>query len=278
MYNKGDFHIHTNASDGKYSAAQIIDLAKLQEVDILSITDHDTVASLKEGIEIGNKHGIKVIPGIELSTLYKGKSIHILGYFKNNNYENPRLLDYLKEMNDYRVLRARKIVKNLDKYFNIKLNYEDILKSAHGIVARPHIAKAIVNAGYPYDWDYIFQNFINEDSPAYVPNKKLSVSEGIDFLKSMNAITVLAHPVLIKNIDIKEIMQFGFDGIEAIYFMNSGTQTEDLIAFARKNDLIITAGSDFHGISKDDGSHADTIGAVYLTSTQIDIFLQKLIN
>lgn len=278
MYYKGDFHIHTNASDGKYSASQIIDLARLQGVDILSITDHDTVASLKEGIEIGYKHGIKVIPGIELSTLYKGKSIHILGYFKDNSYENQKLLDYLKEMNDYRVLRARKIVENLDKYFNIRLNYEDILKSAHGIVARPHIAKAIIKAGYSYDWDYIFHNFINEDSPAYVPNKKLSVNEGIDFLKSMNAVTILAHPVLIKNISIEEMIQFNFDGIEAIYYMNSESQTEYLINFAKENSLIITAGSDFHGISKDDGGHADTIGAVYLNSPEIDIFLQKLTN
>jgi 3',5'-nucleoside bisphosphate phosphatase len=276
MYFKGDFHIHTSASDGKYSPSDVVTLAKSQGVDILSITDHDTIASLEEAMECGVKNGIKVIPGIELSTLYKGKSVHILGYFKNMDYKNQRFLDYLKEMNDYRIYRAQKIVENLDAYFNIKLDYEDILKSAQGIIARPHIAKAIMEAGYSHDWDYIFQNFISEDSPAYVPNKKLSTKEGVDFLKSMNAITVLAHPVLIKNANINEMLQFGFDGIEAIYYMNTESQTKDFVAFAKKNNLIITAGSDFHGISKADGSHADKIGAVFLNSNEIDTFLKKL--
>lgn len=278
MYSKADLHIHTNASDGKFTPDEIIHLAKSQGIDLLAITDHDTVGALKEGIECGIKNGIKVIPGIELSTLYKGNSIHVLGYFKSINYENERFTNYLQEMTDFRLRRAEEMVKNLDKYFNIKLNYKEMLENAQGVVARPHIASAIIKAGYPYDWNYIFHNLIGEKSPAYVPNKKLSTKDGVNFLKSVNALTVLAHPVLIKNIEVQELLQFGFDGIEAIYYMNTESETENLINFAEEHNLIITAGSDFHGISKDDGSHADKVGSVYLDSARIHMFLQKLYN
>lgn len=276
MFTKGDFHIHTNASDGKYTGHDIINFAKQQCVDILSITDHDTTESVESTVEFGKKHGILVIPGIELSTLYYGESVHILGYFNGNSYKKDSFQKFLKNMNDYRKYRAEKITENLYRYFNIKLDFNKILQDANGIVARPHIAKAIIEAGYDYSWDYIFQNFIGEDSPAYVPNKKLHTNEGIELLKSTGAIVVLAHPVLISKSCIQDVVNLDFDGIEAIYPMNTEKDTKKFIEIAQNNSLIITAGSDFHGISKSDESHADKIGAVHLDSNNIQIFLEKL--
>lgn len=276
MYSKADLHIHTCASDGKYSPEEIVDMALSEKVDLISITDHDTVASLDKALEYGEKNNLKVIPGIELSTLHNGESIHVLGYFSGKVFKNPKFLNYIKSIADYRVERAKMMVENLYKFFNINLDYETILKSADGIIARPHIVKAIIEAGYPYSWDYVFKNILGQDSPAYVPNKKLSTKDGIDFLKSVDALTVLAHPVLIKSSSAEELLKFGFDGIEAIYHMNSESQTEYYIDLAKRNNLIITAGSDFHGISKEDGSHAEKIGTVSLNAELIDTFLEKL--
>lgn len=275
-YTKGDFHLHTKASDGKLPPKGLVNLAKKEAVDILAITDHDTLSGINEAVAEGERIGVKVIPGIELSTLYNGKNVHILGYFNNMESVDDKFRNYLKEMNDYRINRGEKIVKKLDEVFNIKLDYNKILEKAEGIVARPHIAKAIIDSGYEYSFEYIFNNFIGEGCPAYVPNIKLSSEEGLNLLHSVNALTVLAHPILIKDTSLEELLQYPFDGIEAIYSLNTEADTKRFLEYAEKYNKIVTAGSDFHGIVKDDSKHASTVGQVYLNNAGIEIFLQKL--
>ncbi len=276
MYKKGDFHLHTTASDGRLSPTELVNMAKKEAVDIISVTDHDTICGINEAVLEGEKLNIKVVPGVELSTLYNNENVHILGYFKSAEYIGYELKNYLKDMDEYRVYRAKKIVENLDKFYNIKLNYEKVIECAKGIVARPHIAKAIVDAGYNYKWDYIFKNFIGENSLAYVPNKKISTEEGINLLQDHNALVVLAHPILIRNIDLNELLTLPFHGIEAIYGMNTYEDTQSFKLLAKKHNKIITAGSDFHGITKDDSKHASKVGEVFLDEKNIDIFLNLL--
>lgn len=268
--------MHSTDSDGKLSPKDLVNLASKQDLDIISLTDHDTISGLDEAISEGIKIGIRVIPGIELSTLYKGKTVHILGYFKNAQYINSKFKTFLKEMDDYRILRAKKMIDNLYKFFDIKLNYDDVLKEARGIIARPHIAKAIIDAGYNYSFDYIFSKFIGDSSPAYVPNKKLDTEDGINMLKSMCAMVVLAHPVLVKIKNIEDLIKLPFDGIEAIYPANSYSDTSRFINYANKYNKIISAGSDFHGLYINDSRHACSPGKVYLEEKEITIFLDKL--
>ncbi len=275
MYNRGDFHLHTNASDGKLSPKELIYTASTRGLDIIAITDHDTTLNVEEGIREGLSENIRVIPAIELSTIHNKESIHILGYFKDDKYKNGVFQNYLKDMENYRVLRAEKIVENLDTFFNIKLDYQKILDDAKGVIARPHIAKAIMNAGYKYDWKYIFDNLLSNDSPAYVQTKKISTADGISMLKKVNALVVLAHPVLIKKSSIDEMMAFDFDGIEAVYPVNTKKQKAFLKAKAREYNKFITAGSDFHGITTSDTSHG-VIGSVFLSHNELDIFVKEL--
>jgi len=275
LYFKGDFHTHTNASDGKFSAHDLINLVKASGIDIMAITDHDTTDNLNSAIEESKKIGIKIIPGIELSTLHNGESIHVLGYFKDSSYMKKDLQDFLKEMKDYRIWRAQKIVSNLSKYFNINLDYDNVTKNTNGVIARPHIARAIISAGYNYTYDYIFDNIINKESPAYVPNKKVTVDAGIKILKRANAVVILAHPILIKKTSIEEMLKFDFDGIEAIYPLNSEKDTEHFILLAKENNKLITAGSDFHTDETSDTKHGK-LGDIYLDSENIDKLLEKL--
>ncbi len=276
LYKKGDFHLHSTASDGKFSPIDLVNLAKDQHLDIMALTDHDTISGIDDAISQSTKIGIKFIPGIELSTLYKGRSVHVLGYFKNIDNIDNNFRTFLKKMNDYRVNRAREIVENLYKFFNIKLDYDDILKKANGIIARPHIARAIIDAGYDYTFDYIFSKFIGEDSPAYVPNKKISTEDGIAVLKSMKAMVVLAHPVLIRKVNVEDVIKLPFDGIEAIYPANTQDDTIKFINYASKYNKIISAGSDFHGLDSNNSKHGSLPGYVYLEEDRIDIFLNKL--
>ena len=275
MYNRGDFHLHTNASDGKLNPKELIYEAYVNGLDIIAITDHDTTLNVEEGIREGLSRNIRVIPGIELSTIHNNESIHVLGYFKDDKYKDAYFQNLLFDMANYRIIRAKKIVENLYTFFKIKLDYQQILDEAKGVIARPHIAKAIINAGYKYDWNYIFDNLISNDSPAYVQTKKISTAEGITILKNHNALVVLAHPVLIKNSTIDEMLCLDFDGIEAVYSQNTKKQKAFLKAKAKEYNLIITAGSDFHGITTSDTSHG-VIGSVSLHHNELAAFVSVL--
>jgi predicted metal-dependent phosphoesterase TrpH len=274
MYLKGDFHMHTTASDGKLSPEELVLKAVSCGVDIIAITDHDTIDALETCISLGKKNKLKIIPGVELTTVHNGESIHVLGYFRDESYKKPELKDFLNSIKNHRIVRGKKIIENLDTYFNIKIDYEEVLKKAKGIIARPHLAQAIIDSGYTKDWSYIFENILGENSPAYIPNKKITLQEGIDFLKSFNAITVLAHPVLIKETSIEELINFDFDGMEAIYPLNTEEDTKKLVSLAKANNKLITSGSDFHGIEND--TKHGTIGSYPLEGYLLHEFLTQL--
>jgi len=275
MYNRGDFHLHTNASDGKLSPKELIHEASMSGLDIIAITDHDTTLNVDEAIREGISENIRVIPGIELSTIHNNESIHILGYFKDDKYKDVDFQNFLKDIDDFRLFRAKKIVENLDLFFNIKIDYQNVLDVAQGVIARPHIAKAIINAGYKYEWKYIFDTFLSNDSPAYVHIKRISTADGISILKKLNALVVLAHPVLIKKSSIDEMFSLDFDGVEAVYPINTKKQKTLLKLKAKEYGKFITAGSDFHGISASDTGHG-LIGSVFISNEELNIFVNAL--
>lgn len=252
----------------------MIYLAKEENLDIISVTDHDTTDGIEEALFYGEKLNIKVIPGIELSTTYNNCSVHVLGYFKGNNYKNNLIKDFQKHKKEFRKKRANEIVNKLKEHFDIIISFNRIMGSTKGVISRPHIAKAIVEAGYDYSWDYIFSNFIGEGCKAYVPNKTISTEEGISLLKESGAISVLAHPVLIKKTNVEDLFKLDFDGVEAIYYMNKPEDTIKFKSLAKKYSKIITGGSDFHGLTKTDGSHPDRIGATTLDQANIEKLLK----
>ncbi|WP_291576095.1 PHP domain-containing protein [Clostridium sp. UBA4548] len=269
-----EFHCHTTASDGRLSPSQVVELAKEKSVKLLAITDHDTTEGIEEALTRGKELGVNIIPGIELSCLHNGESIHILGYFKGEGYKDSELLAYLSSLKKSRLERATLMVENLKKYFDLKIDLNRVLELGEGVVARPHLAQAIIEAGYNYDWNYIFDKFISKNSPAYVENKKISISEGIDFLKKYNCIVILAHPKLIKKSPVKEFLSYSFDGLEAIYFQNFKRETDELISLCRRNNLLITCGSDFHGILSGDTKHG-ILGDMSMEEEYFNHFLHR---
>ncbi|MDU1052771.1 PHP domain-containing protein [Clostridium baratii] len=272
---KVDFHVHTNFSDGLLSPKAIVKRASNNGVSILAITDHDTIDGISEAIEESKLHNIKIIPGIELSTNYNGESIHVLGYFKDDSYKEKEFVEFLDKIKNRRIHRAKEMIQKLKDLFNIEIKFEDVIKYGENVVARPHIAKAIIDAGYPYTQDYIFDNFIGKGKPAYIETTKITVKEGVDLLHKYNAIVFLAHPILINNSNISDFLQFNFDGIEGVYFLNSKTQEKELLDFASKNNLLVSAGSDCHGDFINDSRHGD-IGDMKLDENHINLILEKL--
>lgn len=270
---KVDFHVHTNSSDGILSPSEVVKRAYKNNVKYLSITDHDTVSGLSEAIDESLKYNITLIPGIELSTQHNNESVHILGFFKDNNFKNDDLIKELAKITNHRVVRAKKMISKLKEEFNIEINFEKISKETNDTIARPHIAREIVNSGYPYTHNEIFDNFIGKGCKAYVPTLKLSTIDGLKLLKDYNATVFLAHPKLIKNTKIEEFLSMDFDGIEAIYFQNTLEENQKFIKIAKDNNLLVSCGSDFHGDLKNDDRHGD-IGSIELPFE----YLSKLLN
>jgi len=272
---KSDFHVHTNFSDGTFSPADVVQRAFKNNVKVLAITDHDTLTGLNEAIEESFKYDIVLIPGIELSTQHNNESVHILGFFRDENYKNQELIEELDKIKNHRVIRAKRIVHKLKEEFNIEVNFEKILKDTNDTIARPHIAREIIKAGYPYTADEIFDNFIGKGRKAYVPTLKLSTAEGLNLLKKYNALVFLAHPKLISKSNIDEFLELNFDGIESIYCQNTKEENDFFVKLANENNLLISCGSDFHENLETDTRHAD-IGSMELPYEYLSKLLSAL--
>ena len=265
---KLDLHTHTIYSDGELTIEESVNKAKKIGLDGIAITDHDNIESWKDIDEIDD---FIVIKGVELSTFYNNENIHLLGYYLNNNKSYDELDNYLKELRDKRKKRIHKMIELL-KQFKIELTEEEILAEADGAVGRPHVAKAIMKK-YPereYTNEYIFDNFIGNGKPAYVPTSNLQTIDAIKLLKRNNCIAVIAHPLIIKNISYKKLLKLDIDGIEVFYPYYDKSYKE-LLKEAKKHNLLITGGSDFHGPNV-----RDSMGQEFLRDPYTEIFLKNI--
>ncbi|HEY5524571.1 MAG TPA: PHP domain-containing protein [Clostridium sp.] len=274
---KVDFHVHTTSSDGVLTPKEVVKIASNNGVEYLAITDHDTVSGLDEAIKEAAKLNIKLIPGIELSTNYNKESIHILGFFKDDSYINDEFIKALDGIKNERIIRAKKMISKLKEIFNIEISFEAIMLDGKNLIARPHIAKEIIKAGYPYDMDKVFKELIGNDCPAFIPTTKLSTEDGIKLLKKYNALVFLAHPILISKSPIDDFLSLGLDGIEAIYFQNSHEDEKSLIEIALNNNLLVSAGSDCHGYFKNDKRHG-CIGCMTMKAEYLENFLSAYLD
>lgn len=271
---KGDFHIHSNHSDGDLSIKTLIDEYSKKNFDILSITDHDTFDGCEEAVDYGKEKGIYVIPGVELSTKYNGESIHILGYFKHT--PKKELLDFVNSKKESRIQRCYDICEKLEEHYSIKINAENVLKKHSGSISRNHIADEIIAKGYFENKEEVFDKCLNSKGKAYIPSSELPLKDGIELIRRNGGMVVLAHPVLIVKNDVLEILDlFEFDGIEAIYSSNKEKDTINLVNLAHEKKLIITSGSDFHSLEKLSLRGCE-FGEINLEEERIQIFLNKL--
>ena len=266
---KIDLHTHTTYSDGDLSILGNVLRAMELELDGIAITDHDTIDSWKEIDQ--HQYPIMVIKGVELSTYYKGKSVHILGYYLNDGGDYQELENTLKVFQKDRIERLEKIISLLEP-LGIVLTKEEIMKEADGAVARPHIAKAIMKK-YPnlhLTMDDVFDQYIGNHAPAYVPVNQFQTEDAISLLKRNHCLVVVAHPLLIENIDYHELFHFDIDGVEGIYSYSFDSE-EDVVSAGDDNSLIVTGGSDYHGpITR------NTMGETFLEGERADLFLEKV--
>lgn len=244
---KADLHVHTNASDGLLSPEEVVKWAGIKRLAAVGITDHDTVNGIKPAIAAASIYGVEVVPGIELSTLFEDEEIHILGYYID--YQADWFLDILKKIQNSRFERASRIVDKLNA-MDVKITLDQVKGIADdGAIGRPHIARAMIDKGYISNIKEAFKGYIGKGCPAYVERYKLSSGEAIDMIRQLGGVSVLAHPGLIKNkASIGRIIELGVNGIEVYHTKHDDETVRNAMTIARSKKLLITGGSDCHGI------------------------------
>lgn len=249
---KIDLHVHTLYSDGVYSPEKIVDTALDVGLQAISLTDHDNILSYQVAQDYIKEKNledkIEIIRGVEINTLYKNYEVHILGYFMD--CDNSDFKNLLKTQQQARVVQTKEIITLLAKKEGIKIKYDDIQKQVApgGSIGRPHIAKAIANAGGTSNVIEAYSKFINDSSPVYVPRKTVSPYDAVEVIYGAGGVPVIAHPYDIDIAEklIKNLMSCGLRGIEAYHRKHSPACVEYFSSMAEELGLIVTGGSDFH--------------------------------
>lgn len=249
---------------------EIIEKAKVRNIDVIAITDHDNVDIVNDIKD----DDIKVIVGTEYSTMYKGENVHLLGFYKNNK-PNKNVIDRLKQLEKDRIKRASEMLKRLDEYYGFKLDLDELLSISKGSVGRPLIAK-LLNKYYGISHDEAFLKYIGNDSPCYIPSSNQKLKDVIEFLHQNDAICVIAHPIYYKKTNIEDFIKLGIDGIECYYPEHGNRYRKKLAKIASENNLLITGGSDYHDGKKYKDKEHGYIGDAYIEEENIIKLLERL--
>jgi predicted metal-dependent phosphoesterase TrpH len=252
-----DLHTHTTASDGMQSPAENVRLAKKAGLAAIAITDHDTVAGVAEAMLEGERLGITVVPGVEVSTVASGTDIHILGYYTNNDDE--KWLTRLASLRGLRDQRNEMILNKLSE-LGIAVTMDEVIAAAHGnsslealkaaefSIGRPHIAAVLVSKGVVSNMKEAFDRYLKTGAAAYVNPPRLNPFEAVDWIRETGGTSVIAHPGLYGNDSlVEEIIRYGVQGIEVFHSDHEPEDESRYAQLAAKYQLIATGGSDFHG-------------------------------
>lgn len=261
-----DLHVHTcHSPDGELTPAEIINLAQKKGLESIAITDHDTVAGLQEALQIGDRKGIEIIPGIEFDTEYRGESLHILGYYLD--WQSTKLEKITKVIKKQQLKQAKERVKALQK-MDFTLEWSTVEEKANIIPVGGIIAKVLLTNGLndndkrlePYitgkrnDQPYFnfYLDYFLPGQPGYVPIELPNSKEVINLIHDLGGVAVLAHPGSAIDLSdneelLDELVESGLDGIEAYSTYHSDDENLEFINWVTAENLLITAGSDFHG-------------------------------
>jgi predicted metal-dependent phosphoesterase TrpH len=244
---KIDLHSHSRASDGEFPASEVAARANAAGLGTWALCDHDTVAGLEEGAGAARRHGIRFVPGIELSAFLGAKEIHLLGHFVDPAH--PTLLTFEDFLAEHRRGRMEQIVHRLAK-LNVRVRAEDIERWSGGkTIGRPHVARAILETGAVATIKEAFDRFLGEGKPAYVPRFRLDVADAVALVRGAGGTCTIAHPGVSK-LDGREIERLrgaGVDGLEVHHADHDPGTRERFLRLAESLDMIPTAGSDYHG-------------------------------
>ena len=251
-----DLHLHTTHSDGSLSPAEVLRLAHKANVTALAITDHDIVTGIPEAIATGNELGIEIIPGVEISSFVGNSELHILGYCID--WQDPELIRRFAALRKSRHIRNPQIIERL-RSLGLDVTYEEVRTLAGtDAVGRPHIARLLMEKKYVTSAKDAFDRYLAEGRPAYVARELPHPADAIAWIRAAGGVAVLAHPTWAKvsgeelNTLLTTLKDEGLGGIEVHYSTHTKRQTTEYLDLAKRLNMLVTGGSDFHGITKPD--------------------------
>lgn len=247
-----DLHTHSTFSDGTFTPSQLVKYAEEKGLKAFALTDHDTTEGIKEAKSI--ETNVEVISGVEISTRYDKKEIHIVGLYVNEN--DADLNKQLKYYREKRVTRNFEILEKLNS-LGVNITIDDVKESCTGdVISRAHIAKALVSKGFVGSYTEAFDRYLGDNKCAYVPRETLNYEESMELITKAGGVPVLAHPLLYKMSDTNlenmmvKLRQKGLKAVEVYYSTHSNSDTQHVMAMANRVGLIYSGGSDFHGATK----------------------------
>jgi predicted metal-dependent phosphoesterase TrpH len=257
-----DLHLHTTASDGRLTAAQLVDRAVQAGLTVMAVTDHDTVQAVDEVTAAAAAHGIRVIPAIEVTAVEEGRDVHMLAYFVNHH--DSALTQFLGQQRGRREERAREIGRRLAAA-GVPIDHNALIDRARAIpgksIARPSIARALVRAGHAGSIQDAFDRWLGRERPAFVPRLGLAPVDVLPIVHAARGIVSLAHPgVTRKDHLIAPLAEAGLDALEVHHSDHLPEVREHYRTVARALGLATSGGSDFHGY----GETRATLGVVHL--------------
>jgi 3',5'-nucleoside bisphosphate phosphatase len=265
--NRIDLHTHSTASDGLYPPAELVRLASLAHLETIGLADHDSVDGLPEAIQAGESLGLEVIPAVEINTDLSNKrgEAHVLGYFVE--YTQREFQDSLGVLREARALRGERMVEQLRR-IGINITWERVHQLAKGSVGRPHVAQALIEAGYATDINDAFAKWIAPGRPGYIPRYKLTPDNAVRLIRSAYGVPVLAHPAHILDVEplIDELLAAGLQGLECYYGDYDDQTVQQLLQLADRLRLIPTGGSDYHGPNM----HPTPLGGRFVPQSSVD--------
>lgn len=243
-----DLHAHTTASDGQLTPVALVKLAVEIGLEAIAITDHDTTDGVATA-QAAAPAGFRVIPGVELSAEDANGDVHMLGYYLDTEHEV-----FQRRLEEFRIRRYHRAQAMVDKLatLGVHLDWERVEAQANGgAIGRPHIARAMMEAGYVASVKEAFDRYISNDGPGYVSRQRLSPEESIEMIHMAGGVAVLAHPVFVADYAamIERLRPAGLDGIEVVYPNHTPELETELRAIAQRDGLLISGGSDFHGLN-----------------------------
>ncbi|MBD5545112.1 MAG: PHP domain-containing protein [Lachnospiraceae bacterium] len=249
-----DLHVHSTKSDGSFTPSELVEYGIKKGLSALALTDHDTTEGLEEAFLAAKGKDIEIIPGIEFSTEYQGKDIHVLGLYID--YEGEEFRKYLRDFQESRNIRNEKMCRKLEEH-GIHISYEGLKERFPGaVLTRAHYARFLWEEGYVSSMKEAFERYIGDHAPCFLPREKVTPAQAVELILRAKGVPILAHPVLYRMSDerleklVAELKNAGLMGIEAVYSTYNSGEERQMKKLAKKYELLISGGSDFHGAAK----------------------------
>lgn len=269
-----DLHVHSTCSDGTFTPKELVDYAIQKGLVAFALTDHDSIAGLDEILDYAKDKDIEVIPGIEFSTEYEGRDIHIVGLYID--YKNEAFASQLTEFVDSRTNRNIKMCTLLQGA-GMDITYDKLIEEfPNSVITRAHYASFMLKHGYIKSIPEAFERYIGDHSPYYIPREKVSPAQAIELILSVGGIPVLAHPTLYKMGSerleklVATLKEAGLVAMETRYTTYTKGEQKKMQALAKKYNLLESGGTDFHGKNKPGNDLAIGYGSFRLPVEVLD--------